>query len=121
MLEGAEASPSKCFTFFSLFVVTVPKRENPSLTWVITVLHRGFRFPTEGSCSCIFSLVSFHLICPLYSLYFFITMSPALLCKSSIQSGNAEQCTLAFIHLLSSSCTSYFCNISYMFVLIVNA
>ena len=50
-----------------------------------------------------------------------IYMSPALLCKSSIQSGNAEQCALAFIHLLSSSCTSYFYNISYMFVLFVNA
>ena len=49
------------------------------------------------------------------------TMSPALLCKSSVQSGNAEQCALAFIHLLSSSCTSYFYNISYMFVLFVNA
>ena len=48
-------------------------------------------------------------------------MSPALLCKSSIQSGNAEQCALAFIHLLSSSCTSYFYNISYVFVLFVNA
>ena len=37
-----------------------------------------------------------------------IYMCPALLCKSSIQSGNPEQCTLAFTHLLSSSCTSYF-------------
>ena len=125
MLEGAEVSPSETFYFFffffALFVITVPERENQSPTWVITVLQRGYRSPTEGSRFCIFSLVSFHLICPLYSLYFFITMSPALLHKSSIQSGNAEQCTLVFIHLLSSSCTSYFYNISYMFVLIVNA
>ena len=121
MLEWAEASPSKTFYLFLLFVITVPERENRSPTWVITVLHRGYRSLTEGSRSCIFSLVSFHLICPLYSLYFFITMSPALLCKSSVQSGNAEQCALAFIHLLSSSCTRYFYNISYMFVLIVNA
>ena len=52
---------------------------------------------------------------------FLIFMSPALLCKSSVQSGNTEQCALAFIHLLSSSCTSYFYTISYMFVLFVNA
>ena len=54
-------------------------------------------------------------------LYIIYLMSPALLCKSSVQSGNAEQCVLAFIHLLSSSCTSYFYNISYMSVPIVNA
>ena len=61
-------------------------------------------------CSCI--------LCIVFHIYL---MSPALLCKSSVQSGNAEQCTLAFIHLLSSSCTSYFYNISYMSVPIVNA
>ena len=54
-------------------------------------------------------------------MFYMFYMSPALLCKSSIQSRNAEQCALAFIHLLSSSCTSYFYNISYMFVPIVNA
>ena len=58
---------------------------------------------------------------PLLSSYCPFTISPALLCKSSIQSGNAEQCAHTFIHLLSSSCTSYFYNISYMFVLFVNA
>ena len=31
----------------------------------------------------------------------FITIFPALLCKYSAQSGNTEQCTLVFIHLLS--------------------
>ena len=41
-------------------------------------------------------------------IFVFYIMSPALLCKSSVQSGNPEQCTLAFTHLLSSSCTYYF-------------
>ena len=56
-----------------------------------------------------------------HCLHIVPSLCPLLLCKSSVQSGNAEQCTLAFIHLLSSSCTSYFYNISYMFVLFVNA
>ena len=44
----------------------------------------------------------------LYFCLCFYIMSPALLCKSSVQSGNPEQCMLAFTHLLSSSCTYYF-------------
>ena len=38
----------------------------------------------------------------------FYIMSPALLCKSIIQSGNAEECALALPIFLSSSCTHYF-------------
>ena len=47
-----------------------------------------------------------------------------LLCQSqsSVHTKASEQrSALAIIHLLSSSCTSYFYNISYMFVLFVNA
>ena len=44
----------------------------------------------------------------LYICHCLYIMSPALPCKSSVQSGNSEQCTLAFIQLLSSSCTLYF-------------
>ena len=64
---------------------------------------------------------SFILMSYIFYMFYMFYMSPALLCKSSIQPGNAEQCTLAFIHLLSSSCTSNFYNISYMSVPIVNA
>ena len=64
---------------------------------------------------------SFILMSYMFYTFYMFYMCPALLCKSSVQSGNAEQCTLAFIHLLSSSCTSYFYNISYMSVPIVNA
>ena len=53
-------------------------------------------------------------------MYFFY-MSPALLCKTNMQFDNAEQCALAFIRLLSSSCTSYVYTISYMSVFIINA
>ena len=62
-----------------------------------------------------------HVLWQEFYTFYMLFMSPALLCKSSVQSGNAEQCALAFIHLLSSSCTSYFYNISYMSVPIVNA
>ena len=94
-----------------------------------TVLQEGYRSPPRGTHSSfatfVFSLhIYIYCACDhssLVMLVHHICMSPALLCKSSIQSGNAEQCALAFIHLLSSSCTSYFYNISYMFVLIVNA
>ena len=47
-----------------------------------------------------------------------------LLCQSqsSVHTKASEQrSALAIIHLLSSGCTSYFYNISYMFVLFVNA
>ena len=47
-------------------------------------------------------------IARLYICHCLYIMSPALPCKSSIQSGNSEQCMLAFIQLLSSSCTLYF-------------
>ena len=79
---------------------------------------------TSNMCPCVLPLqfipisAAFLINLVLYIIYL---MSPALLCKSSVQSGNAEQCALAFIHLLSSSCTRYYYNISYMFVPIVNA
>ena len=78
---------------------------------------RGLSYPY-----CV-SLIQFlHRSLIHYCLHIAVTtMSPALLSKSSIQSGNAEQCALAFIHLLSSSCTSYFYTISYMYMLFVNA
>ena len=44
----------------------------------------------------------------IYIYHCLYIMSPALPCKSSVQSGNSEQCMLAFIQLLSSSCTLYF-------------
>ena len=85
----------------------------------IHVLHNHNVFP----CICTPGVLSHffysHVLHILYVYMFY--MSPALLCKSSIQPGNAEQCVLAFIHLLSFSCTSYFYNISYMSVPIVNA
>ena len=64
---------------------------------------------------------TFVLMFYLFYMSYLFYMFPALLCKSSVQPGNAEQCAHAFIHLLSSSCTSYFYNISYMSVPIVNA
>ena len=58
------------------------------------------------------SLRWFHVVCVWFhkslSCHCLYIMSPALPCKSSIQSGNSEQCVLAFIQLLSSSCTLYF-------------
>ena len=53
--------------------------------------------------SCSACMVQY--ITRLYICHCLYIMSPALLCKSSIQSGNSEQCVLAFTHLLSSSCT----------------
>ena len=50
-------------------------------------------------------LVQFNMSPRLYSHLCSYIMSPALLYKSSIQSGNPQQCALAFTHLLSSSCT----------------
>ena len=46
---------------------------------------------------------------------------PLLYCVSPAYNLAMLSSALAFIHLLSSSCTSYFYNISYMFVPIVNA
>ena len=65
------------------------------------------------SCSGISRMVScsMHMvpyIAWLYICHCLYIMSPALPCKSSVQSGNSEQCMLAFTQLLSSSCTLYF-------------
>ena len=64
---------------------------------------------------------TFVLMFYLFYMSYLFYMFPALLGKSSVQPGNSEQCAHAFIHLLSSSCPSYFYNISYMSVPIVNA
>ena len=118
-----------CFKFSNVFVlVTVPAKGYQSPPRGATV-PQGGTGPQQREAILVLQLlyVLFLYICctcdhsSLVMLVHHICMSPALLCKSSIQSGNAEQCALAFIHLLSSSCTSYFYNISYMFVLIVNA
>ena len=56
-------------------------------------------------------LNSAHLCSPSlshYTVLVILNMSPAQFCKTNACVGNAEQCVLAFIHLLSSNCTSYF-------------
>ena len=50
----------------------------------------------------------------LYFCLCFYIMSPSLLCKSSIQSGNSEQCTLAFTHLFVLQLHPLLCTISYL-------
>ena len=56
--------------------------------------------------SCSACMVQY--ITQLYICHCLYIMSPVLPCKSSVQSGNSEQCALVFTHLLSSSCTYYF-------------
>ena len=117
-----------CLYFVVFALVAVPTKGYQSLPRGIMVLQEGTG-PCRGEAildSYNFCVFSSYICCAfdhssLVMLVHHICMSPALLCKSSVQSGNAEQCALAFIHLLSSSCTSYFYNISYMFVFIVNA
>ena len=66
-----------------------------------------------------------HTVKYIAQLYIYLCvyiMSPALLCKSSVQSGNAEQCALAFIHLFChpvAPITLY--HFIPIYVLIVNA
>ena len=123
--KGQRPDPVTCFNSFpASFIIMVLERGNRSLTRVNTVLHRGYLSPTEGSCFIFFLILYlFHHIFRLYSLYFFIIMSPALL-KSFLwlrYGVQIEQCAPAITHLLSFSCTSCFYNISYMFVILVNA
>ena len=87
----------------------------------IHVSHNRNAFPCIFMPSVLSHFFHPHVLWQEFYTFYMLFMSPALLCKSSVQSGNAEQCVLAFIHLLSSSCTSYFYNISYMSVPIVNA
>ena len=136
-MEGGEVNPSNCSCHLVVYHIVIhcvlnflmylySPRSPPR---GITVLQEGYRSPPRGNRSSfatfVFSLhIYIYCACDhssLVMLVHHICMSPALLCMSVVQSGNAEQCALAFIHLLSSSCTSYFYNISYMFVLIVNA
>ena len=51
----------------------------------------------------------------------FYIMSPALLSKSSIQSGNPEQCMLVFTHLYHPVARITLYHFIPMYVLIVNA
>ena len=48
-------------------------------------------------------------------IYVFI-LCPLLLCKSSVQSGNAEQCALVFTHLFVIQLHPLLCTISYLYM-----
>ena len=64
----------------------------------------------HGRCAGVAQMVScsacmVQYIARLYICHCLYIMSHALPCKSSVQSGDSEQCMLAFIQLLSSNCT----------------